>query len=389
MTPLLFFSFLFVPASTSDFEAKGFDHFYNLEFDQAIALFQQEVQRKPEWASAYNHLAQALLYREMLRLGALESELVTGSNPFLRGARLKVSEADQRWFESLIAKSIELTSRALARNPQDQEALYAQGVAYGLRGNYYFLVRKAWTDALRDATTARRLHGQLIRLAPEMIDARLLEGVHDYVVGSLPWTYKMLGFLIGFRGDKQAGIQTLELVAQKGTKNRNDAKILLGVVYRRERQPAKAVALIKELLQSFPRNYLLRFELVQMYGDLGDKESALRELKNIEMLKRSGAPGFAAFPAEKINYARGNLLFWYRDYDWAIDELRKATAKAQELDLNTASMAWLRLGQCLDMKKQRLSALESYRAAIALAPDSDAARQARKFLSTPYERGRE
>ncbi|MBL8234795.1 MAG: tetratricopeptide repeat protein, partial [Bryobacterales bacterium] len=349
------------PLSAADLETKGFDHFYNLEFDDAVATFAQATQQQPGNPLYQNHLAQAVLYREMLRSGALESELVTGNNPFLRRSKLKVSEEDQQRFESSIAKSLELTGSALAKNPNDSEALYAQGVAYGLRGNYNFLVRKAWTDALKDATAARKAHDRLTKLKPEMADARLVEGVHDYVVGSLPWTYKMVGFLIGFRGDKDGGIRTLEMVAQKGVKNRNDAKILLGVVYRRERQPAKAVALIRDLLKEYPRNYLLRLELVQMYADLGDKDKALVELKNIEALKRSGTAGFVALPFEKINYARGNLLFWYRDYDWGIEELRKATAKAKDLDLNTGSMAWLRLGQCLDMKQQRTPALESYR----------------------------
>lgn len=380
---------LLAPLSAADLETKGFDHFYNLEFDDAVAAFVQAAQQQPDNPLYHNHLAQAVLYREMLRSGALESELVTGNNPFLRRSKLKVSEEDQKLFESSIAKSLDLTARALSKNPNDPEALYTQGVAYGLRGNYNFLVRKAWTDALKDATAARKAHDRLTKLKPGMADARLVEGVHDYVVGSLPWTYKMLGFLIGFRGDKDGGIHTLEMVAQKGVKNRNDAKILLGVVYRRERQPAKAVALIRDLLNEYPRNYLLRLELVQMYADLGDKEKALMELKNMEALKRSGTAGFVALPFEKINYARGNLLFWYRDYDWGIQELRKATAKAKDLDLNTGSMAWLRLGQCLDMKQQRTPALESYRAAIALAPDSDAARQAKGFLTSPYKRGKD
>ncbi|MBL8234615.1 MAG: tetratricopeptide repeat protein [Bryobacterales bacterium] len=378
-----------VSLSAADIETKGFDHFYNLEFDDAVAAFAQATQRQPGNPLYHNHLAQAVLYREMLRSGALESELVTGNNPFLRRSKLKVSEEDQQRFETSIAKSLELADRALATNPNDSEALYAQGVAYGLRGNYNFLVRKSWTDALKDATAARKAHDRLTKLKPDMADARLVEGVHDYVVGSLPWTYKMVGFLVGFRGDKDGGIRTLEMVAQKGVKNRNDAKILLGVVYRRERQPAKAVALIRDLLKEYPRNYLLRLELVQMYADLGDKEKALVELRNIEALKRSGSPGFVALPFEKINYARGNLLFWYRDYDWGIEELRKAAAKAKDLDLNTGSMAWLRLGQCLDMKQQRTPALESYRAAIALAPDSDAARQAKGYLTSPYKRGKD
>lgn len=367
---------------------KGYEHFYNLEFDQAIEQFQEALQSNPNEAQAHNHLAHAILYREMLRSGALESELVSGTNPFLRREKLKPSVEDQQRFEKAVARSLELTADTLAKNPQDIDALYAQGVAYALRANYNFLVRKAWTDALRDTTTARKLHNKVTEIDPKRIDARLLQGLHDYVVGSLPFGYKILGFIIGFRGNKEEGIKTLQLVAREGDINRNDAKILLAVVYRRERMPSAAIPLIKDLLASYPRNYLLRLEMVQMYGDLGDKDSALAALTELDRLKKSNSAGFRGLPAEKINYARGTLLFWYRDYDVAIQELRKAAAKAKDLDLNTGSMTYLRLGQCYDMKQKREDALAAYRAAIDIAPDSDAARQSRQFLSSPYKRGK-
>jgi len=346
------------------------------------------VRANPEDAESHNHLAHAILYREMLRSGALESELVSGTNPFLRREKMKPSIEDQQRFEQAVQKSMELTTLALSRKPNDTNAMYLQGVAYGLRGNFNFLVKKAWTDALRDITTSRKLHNKVTELEPARIDARLVQGLHDYVVGSLPWSYKILGFIIGFRGNKEEGIKTLQLVAREGNENTTDAKVLLGVVYRRERRPADAIPLIKDLLSRYPRNYLLRLEMVQMYGDLGDKESALAALRELDELKKSDTVGVRAMPAEKINYARGTLLFWYRDYDIAIEQLKKAAGKAKDLDLNTSSMTFLRLGQCYDMKQKREDAVTAYRQAISIAPDSDAARQSRQFLSNPYKRGK-
>ncbi|HUQ95349.1 MAG TPA: tetratricopeptide repeat protein [Bryobacteraceae bacterium] len=371
-----------------DAVSRGFNHFYNLEFDQAVQAFVSAIQKDPSNPDVHNHLAQAILYREMLRAGSLESELVTGSNPFLRRDKLKPAEEDRVRFDSAIETSLKLTQAALNASPGSVPALYAQGVAYGLRGNYNFLVRKAWNDALQDVTTSRKLHAKVTRLQPEHYDARLVQGFHDYVVGSLPFAYKILGFVVGFRGDKEGGIRTLQLVAANGNANRNDAKMLLAVVYRRERRPGDAIPLLNDLLQAYPRNYLLRLEMVQMYGDLGDKQKALAALLELERMRRVGTPGFSALPAEKINFARGNLLFWYRDYDRAIEELKKAAAKARELDLNTGATTFLRLGQCYDMQRQRSQAMESYRAAIALAPDSDAARQSKQYLTWPYKRGK-
>src|SRR3712207_4962488 len=75
--------------------AKGFDHFYNLEYDQALAEFEKLVAAEPSNPNFQNHIAQVVLYREMLRGGALESELVSGTNPFITREKLAASAQAQ------------------------------------------------------------------------------------------------------------------------------------------------------------------------------------------------------------------------------------------------------------------------------------------------------
>ena len=103
------------------------------------------------------------------------------------------------------------------------------------------------------------------------MDARLVQGLHDYLVGSLPLGWRMLGLLVGFHGDKAKGIRTIQDVAAHGTLNRVEAEIFLCALYRRERKPREAIPLLDDLLRRFPRNFLLRFEQAEMYGALGDK----------------------------------------------------------------------------------------------------------------------
>jgi tetratricopeptide (TPR) repeat protein len=365
---------------------KGFDHFYNLEYDEAITAFRQYIAKHPDEPRGYNHLAQAILYREMYRTGALETELVSGNNPFLRRPKMNPSPEDQKEFDDAIRRSMELSQARLKENPRDTQALYTLGVAHGLRANYNFLVRKAWMDALRDATQARKLHNRVTELDPNFTDARLVQGVHEYVVGSLPWHWRTLGFLVGFRGNKQQGIRILQEVAERGEVNKLDAKVLLCAIYRRERKPELAIPLIQELMAAYPRNYLLYFELAQMYSDAGDKDKALETLARLEHLRNSGAPGFARVPMEKIYFARGNIQFWYRDLDQALENIRKAAARADHLDLNTGVLALMRLGQIYDLKGRRQEAIQAYRRAIAYAPESDAAKESRRYLTTPYRR---
>jgi tetratricopeptide (TPR) repeat protein len=241
-------------------------------------------------------------------------------------------------------------------------------------------------DSLKDATSARKLCNRAVETKPAMIDARMVQGAHDYIVGSLPGYMKMLGFLAGFRGDKEKGIQALKLVAEKGDQNQLDARILLGVIYRRERRAGDAVPLLRELIERFPRNYLFRLELSQMYADLGDKTNAVAVLNDIDRLKKAKSPGYERITWERLAFARGNLLFWYSDYDAAIASLKIATANPQELDLNSGIMSWMRLGQCYDVKQQRQQAIPAYESAVKLAPASEAAKEAKRYLNSPYVR---
>ena len=305
---------------------------------------------------------------------------------FLRRPKLNPTPEIEREILDQVSKAMALSQAQLNRNPNDTAAMYALGISYGLRSNYYWIVKKSWRDSLRDATSARKLHNRISELEPNNVDARLVQGLHDYIVGSLPLMWRMLGFLAGIHGDKEKGIQTVQEVARNGRLNKVDAEIFLGALYRRENQPRLAIPLILDLIRRFPRNFLLRLELSQMYSVAGDGAKALETVDEIARLKARHAPGFDRLPWEKIWFQAGTIQFWYRDLDRALENMKKVTAGGDELDLNTGVQAWLRMGQIYDMTGRRPQALEAYRKAIAYAPQAEAAQESRKYLSTPYRR---
>ncbi len=365
---------------------QGYDRFYNLEYARALADFDQAIARDPNNPDLHNHAAECIVFQEMFRDGALESELVTGNNSLLRRAKLNPTPQTQQLFLGEIARALTLEQARLRRNPNDTGALYAMGITYGLRSNYYFLVQKAWVDALHDATTARKLHNRVSELDPANVDARLVQGLHDYVVGSLPSFYKFFGFLIGFHGDRERGIRIVRDVAAHGTLNRVDAEVFLAAIYRRERQPAKALPVVEDLIRRFPRNYLLRFEQAGIYAALGDGKRATACVDEVARLKTQGAPGYARVPWESIYYQLGTIQFWYNDLDAALANMQKVTAHAGEVDLNTGVLAWMRVGQIYDLTQRHNLAIEAYRKAMAYAPEAEAARESRQYITSPYRR---
>ena len=377
------------PPDKAALVAEGYDAFYNLEYEPALKAFEAALALDPADPELHNHLAQTLLFRELFRNGALESEIVTGNNSFVGRLNKEPLPDVERSFHSEIDLAIRLCNQKLAGNSRDPAAMHTLAVAMGLRANYGFLVRKSWVASLRDSSKAQKLEREVTALDPGNFDARLIQGAYDYIVGSLSWHMKVLGLVAGYRGDKQRGIATLEEVAEKGRDNHDDAEILLCALYRREGQPKRAIPRVLALTGRFPRNFLIRFELAQMCGAAGLRTEAMEVMLEIARLKMDNAPGYARIPDAKIAYETGNLQFWFGDLNGALENLRKATASAEgmkQLDLNTGALAFMRQGQILDLRQQHGEAVAVYRRAMEFAPEAEAAKESKKYISNPYRK---
>jgi len=368
---------------------EGNEAFYNLDYDQSIAAYEKALAASPDDPILHNHVAHALLYRELFRDGALESELVSGNNSFIRRPKLEPPADVEKRFFAEIERAMLLSQARIAKNPRDTVALHALSVSFALRANYGFLVRKSWKASLWDSSQAHKYDNQVTALEPDNYDAKLLQGGYDYIVGQLSWTLRAVGFIAGFRGDKQRGLHTIEEVAVKGKENRVDAQIVLCALYRREGQAARAIPLVSQLIQRYPRNYLLRFEMAQMYASLGNRRNALNTLSEISRLKQEDAPGYERVPWEKVYYETGNLEFWFDDLDRALDNLRKVTEppeQLKELDLNTGVLALMRQGQIYDLQNRHNLAVKAYQQAVKFAPAAEAARESQHYINSPYNR---
>ncbi len=287
-------------AAAPDYRRSGNDHFFNLEYDEAIADYGKLVDESPDDPLAYNHLASAQLYKELYRLGLLESSALRGENEFLRQKRPQPDPQAKVRFEETLIRGRRVAESVLARDRRNVLALYALGTNYALRGNYEFMVDKSWFAALRSGGKAREYCEQVRKLDPDFVDAYLVLGVHEYVAGSLPLPVKVLAAISGHRGSKQKGEAYVTKVAREGKYARNDARVLLVILYRREKRPLEAARLLETLMNEFPRNYVLGLELASMYNDAGQYDRALATYK--ELLKRAeqNAPGYQRLPRAAV-----------------------------------------------------------------------------------------
>ncbi|MBI3665676.1 MAG: hypothetical protein HY236_05525 [Acidobacteria bacterium] len=224
-------------AAVVDYRQSGHNHFFNLEYDEAIQDYSRLIGQNPEDPLAYNHLASAYLYKELYRMGMLESSALRGDNEFLQQRRQSPDPQAKARFEETLERGRRVAEEALARDRKDYLALYALGANYALRGNYEFMAEKAWFAALRHGAKGRDYCEQARRIKPDFVDVYLVLGVYEYVVGSLPLPVKVLAAIGGVHGSKTKGEQYVTRVAREGNYSRNDARVLLVILYRRERRP--------------------------------------------------------------------------------------------------------------------------------------------------------
>src|ERR1019366_10049456 len=103
-------------SGTASLIEKGNEAFYNLDYDSATAFYEQAVAAEPDNPKFHNHLAQALLTKEMFRNGALESELVSGNNSFIRRPKLEPPPEVEKRFFAEVDRAVALGQARLAQH---------------------------------------------------------------------------------------------------------------------------------------------------------------------------------------------------------------------------------------------------------------------------------
>ncbi len=163
----------------------------NLDYDEAEKRLQTFLERNPEDLPALNLLATVVLYREMFQRGLLESQLYRDQGEIFKPKQEPLSAEFQQRLAEVVGRPQAAAEQRLQSDPKNKDAMYWAGVAHGTRATYEFALRRAWLAALQEAKDATRYHRDLMKLDPAYVDAQLIVGINDYVVGSLPWYIKM------------------------------------------------------------------------------------------------------------------------------------------------------------------------------------------------------
>ncbi len=375
-----------LPSSTADsgeqdplVEAAS-NHFYNLEYDRAIQEFEKVLDRHPGDPSAVNHLLTAVLMRELYRMGAMNSGEYANDS-FIgdahRAADLKVTER----IKQLVDRAESLEEQQLKGNPNNVDALYARGVTRAQFALYTALVERAWFSALRNAVGARRDHERVLELDPHYVDAKLVVGTHNYVMGSLPWSVKVAVALVGLSGTKEKGLEYLREVADSNGENSVDAKVVLSLFLRREHRYEEARVLMHELAARYPRNYLFPLEEANLLRASGRAPQAAAAYRQVWQNGREGKYGNLHY--EMAAWGLGELLRNQKDYVGAAAAY-ELVEEAPEPDPETLQKANLAAGEMYDLLQKRDLAMRKYETVLAENGATPPAEKAREHIREAY-----
>lgn len=358
----------------------AYDHFYNMDYDRATQEFERILEKHPNDPFAVNHLLTAVLMRDLYDTGAMNTGDYSNDSFIGRTPRPTPPEVKER-IKGLVRRAEDLEEQRLKANPKNVDALYCRGVTRAQFSVYTGLVERAWFSALRNAVGARHDHERVLELDPGYVDAKMVVGTHNYVIGRLPWSVKVAAAMAGLSGSSEKGLAYLRDVARSNGENSVDAKVVLTLFLRREHQYDEALGYMNELSEKYPRNHLFLTEVANLQRAAGHLEEAESVYRKVWENGRQGKYGNLHY--ELAAWGLGELLRSEKNLAGAATAYDLVNV-APNPDPDVLQKANLAAGEMYDLLQKRDLAMKKYETVLAGNANSGPADQARRYIKEAY-----
>ncbi len=375
---------------------EGFEALYNLDYEGARARFKELARAFPDHPAGPQFLAASLWLETLNASRRLQSGLYNNES-FYAKTEDKVDPKIVVQFKEWTRAAKGLAEARLKKNPKDAEALYFLGATQGLKAAFAGAVERSFVSALRSGSDAVDKHRDTIKVDPNYHDAELIIGMQDYIVGGLALPYKILAGVTGTRGSKKRGLATLERVVREGQWAKDDARVMLIPLYKREKRYADAAVFARDLAAKYPKNYLFKLEYADALVSQAATERASggataaatteREAFAIfdGLLRDKATRDAAARQLDLIHFQYGEALFVAGQFERAAKEFL-AAASVPNAEANQATLARLRAAQTLDLAGKREDALAQYKLVLARPNVYDSQEEAKRGVREPYRK---
>jgi len=389
-TVVFFFPVLNAAAQTVDTDplnrepavVEGFQRFYIMDYDGALARFNKVQEEHPTDPIATDYILYVTLFKELFRQDLLDTTFYAHDG-FFTGRHIIVEDTAVRdHIKNLADKAFDQANVQLQKNANDTNALFARGWARSLEACYLAMVERSFTPALKLALGARNDHEKVLEIDPRYVDANMVVGIYQYVVGALPFAFKVLVGIAGIHGSKATGLAMLQESADRGVITSVESRTAMMLFLRREAKYQEAKAIAEGLARQYPRDFLFTLEVANLSKDAGQGMMAVAAYRHV--IEEARRPGY--FPSSHLELAyfglgdslRGQML-----YAEAVDAYRDG-AYLPTTSPELKRRCLLAAGQVYDLMNQHDKARVQYQAVIDAGSDSTQADLARKFQRVAY-----
>lgn len=360
----------------------GFQHFYNLDYDGAMARFEQVQKSHPQDPMASGYVLMVTIFRELYRQDLLDTTYYARENFLSSGHKSNISDETRKRVDQLTDTAVNLADARIKANGKDKDAYFARGYAKGMHAAWMTMADHSYTAAARQGLSARNDSEEVLKLDPNYADAKMAVGIQQFAVASLPRFVRMLVGIAGIGGNKEGGLNLLRESAAHGTVTQVESQTALSLFLRHDRRYSEAFAVAKRLAEQYPHDYLFRLEEANLMKDGGHGPEAIALYQTV--LNDAATPGYfvdarlqlAYFGLAETQRGQGNVAGAGESYLQASRQPACSDWMRRRAQLNA--------GMMLDLLHKRTEAVAEYQRAAAPGGDQSQAEPARRYLRTPY-----
>jgi predicted Zn-dependent protease len=259
------------------------------------------------------------------------------------------------------------------REPQDAEAWFYLGGAYGARVQWRVL-RGEKLSAARDGKQIKEAMERAVALEPGLDDAYFGLGMYKYYADVAPAAARFLRFLLLLPGgDRKEGLRQMLRARSRGRLVQGEADFQLHVIYLwYERQTERAIELLRALQARYPGNPLYLSSIAAIQDTYQhDIVASLETWRALLAAAREQRANNAALAEVQARLGAARMLEALYLTDDALEHLRAVTALKPQTPYSSLALAHLRLGEAYDRLGQRSHALAQYKSALGSVPALD------------------
>jgi tetratricopeptide (TPR) repeat protein len=223
---------------------------------------------------------------------------------------------------------------------------------------------------------------RVLQLDPNYVDAKLVYGIYEYVVGALPWEFKILIGFMGMTGSKEKGMALLYDAGARGVITSVESRTVISLFLRREAKYQEAIRIVHVLREEYPHDFLFGLEEANLRKDAGEGMAAVVAYR--EILSRAAQPGyFNDAHMELAYFGLGDSLRGQRHFGEAADAYEKA-ALTPTVGAELKRRSLVAGGMSRDLNGERKLAQRDYQEAIDAGANTTQGDLARQYLNKPY-----